>query len=34
MWSLKKGDVYFKARKIIHMKFQNFAIYSFQFQVK
>ena len=29
-WHLKEEDAYFKAKGIIHMKFKNFVIFSFQ----
>ena len=30
VWSLTEGGPYFKAREIIHMKFQNLKIFSLQ----
>ena len=29
-WLLKKRDIYFKVREIIHTEFQNFIMFSFQ----
>ena len=32
-WHLNEGDAYFKVKEIIHMKFQNFVIFSFQITI-
>ena len=32
-WCLKEGEVYFKTRGVIHMKFKNFVIVLFQIAI-
>ena len=32
-WRLKEGGTYFKKRRVIHMKFENFVIISFQITI-